>query len=164
MNPTHKRLKSLLKPSRHEIKAVILLLYLSGWGGAWKWPPPGREVYETLITLTGLDGPEGSALRMVMASLMVVGWLVPSTIARCLLYVPGILSCAMIAFAFWDIGQGFWGFGWGALFLCGLRAVDAERSAYVDEIDATRVEAAAARGLERAGTHAKLACGDHAHA
>lgn len=162
MNPTVKRLKSLLRPSRHEVKGPMILLFASGWGGAWYWPPPGQEIYKTLVDITSLEGPAGCMVRMLVALLIVLGWLLPSTFWRCVLYIPAILSCALISFAFYDVGHGFGAFAWGSMFIIGLRTIDAERSAYVDELDASRVEAAAFRGVERAVAHVGERPGHHA--
>lgn len=115
-----------MRPRRYDplIIPALLMLVLSGLGGMIAWPPPGlADTYVTLIRWSGIDGPQGGLIRVVVGSIGFSAWILDVRALKWLSYALAIMTCYFIATALWDAGQGFAGGAWLAPYLIGLLAM-----------------------------------------
>lgn len=151
--PTLKdRAQQLVRCHEHEIVGPILMLIASGILGIVMWPPPGMEVYATLIAWTGIASPMGGVIRIVIGVSAIAAWLSPWPTVRRAAYTAVALCVMLLALALHDTGQGFAAGAWGAAFIRSLRSILAtERDAYaaIDPVTKRFVERAVSEALER---------------
>lgn len=106
------------------IMPALLALYSSGLAGIWLWPPPGlQETYSTLINWTGISGPTGGLIRVMVSLFGLIAWLSRWPKLRFVAYFNALMCCFMIALSFFDVGQGFAFGAWLSPFLLGLASM-----------------------------------------
>lgn len=102
---------------------TAITLFMSGLMGVIMWPPPTLIGYETLINITGIEGPMGGVMRMIFATLAIIAWFLPYKWLRFFTYYMATLSTLLLSVSFFDSGQGFAAGAWMSSLLFGSMAI-----------------------------------------
>lgn len=96
-----------MKTRPRTILYPVGVLYMSGIGAFYRWPPTGLEqVYASLIKWTTIAGPWGCMIRVIIALVAILAWFFPvSRLFERSAYASVFICCAMVCAGLYDAGN-----------------------------------------------------------